>query len=192
MIMFNNYAQIFTNWYPNGRCNRAFASLGSFEPSRAKPEAKAIVHQHFHAVRAFVDEQVRMVSSRFAEHSHDASEGRIGAGAHVERLYREPGRVNANHFMSSRSNNLYGVASHAWVPWPSLAGGPAAGGGMPAGFVGGDRGHRRVGRPDIALTSARRIGGADVLGLYHPDVRLISHVDTSVRVHGYALRPVEV
>src|SRR5579862_5855161 len=71
------------------------------------------MHQHLHPVRALVDEQVRMVSSRFAKHVDDTSEGRIDAGAHVERLYREPGRIDADHFMSSRSSIAHSRAADA-------------------------------------------------------------------------------
>lgn len=71
------------------------------------------MHQNSHAVRAFVDEQIRMVSSRFAKDSHDTSEGRIDAGAHVERFYRESRRVNADHLIGSRSNNAHSRAADA-------------------------------------------------------------------------------
>jgi hypothetical protein len=71
------------------------------------------MHQYLHAVGALVDEQVCMVSSRFTEHSHDASEGGIDAGAHIERLYCEPGRVNTDHFMSSRSSSAHSRAADA-------------------------------------------------------------------------------
>src|SRR5277367_349840 len=83
------------------------------KPSRTQPEAEAIMHQHLHAVGAFVDEQVCMMSSRFTEHVHHASQRCIGAGAHVERLYRKPGRIDADHLMSSRSSSAHSCAADA-------------------------------------------------------------------------------
>ena len=74
--------------------------------SRTQPEAKASVHQHLHAVGAFVDKQVRMMSTRFIEHIYDAGQRFIYAGTHVERLYCKPGRVDADHFISAAKGTL--------------------------------------------------------------------------------------
>src|ERR1700683_2569626 len=57
--------------------------------SRTQPKAKAIVHQHLHAIGAFVDEQVRMMSSRFSEHIHNAGQRFIYPGTHVDRFHRK-------------------------------------------------------------------------------------------------------
>src|ERR1700722_3673670 len=80
---------------------------------RAEPEAKAIVHQHLHAIRTFVDEEIGVMGARFAEHAHDASQRLVGADTHVERLDREPSRIDADHLINSRSSNAHSCAADA-------------------------------------------------------------------------------
>src|SRR5271154_434388 len=83
---------------------------------RAEPKAKANVNQHLHAVGTFVDKEVRMMSTRFTEDIHDAGERLIDAGAHVERLYGEPGRVDPDQRMSSRNSSAHSCAADAGHP----------------------------------------------------------------------------
>src|ERR1700722_4074901 len=78
---------------------------------RAEPQAKAIVHQHLHAIRAFVDKEIGIVGARFAEYAHDASQRLVGAGTHVEGLDREPSRIDADHLISSRSSSAHPCAT---------------------------------------------------------------------------------
>ena len=53
------------------------------------------------------------MSTRFAEDIHDAGQRLIDAGAHVERLYREPGRIDPDHLMSSRNSSAHSCAADA-------------------------------------------------------------------------------
>src|SRR5580704_16755496 len=50
---------------------------------------------------------------RFAEHVHHSSQCRINAGAHVDRLYREPGRIDPDHLMSSRNSSAHSCPADA-------------------------------------------------------------------------------
>src|ERR1700722_16048974 len=91
------------------------------ELSRAQPEAKAIVNQHLHAVGAFVDEEVRVMRPRFAKDIHDSGQRLVHTGAHVARIHREPGRIDPDHLMSSRSRTAHScppAAGHSTIPVP--------------------------------------------------------------------------
>src|SRR5579862_2161260 len=81
--------------------------------SRTQPKAKAIVQQHLHTVGAFVDEQVRIMGSRFTEHIHDASQRFIYSGTHVERFHRHPSRIDPDHLISSLSSKAHSRAADA-------------------------------------------------------------------------------
>src|SRR5277367_2327579 len=83
------------------------------ELSRAQPEAKAIMNQHLDAVAAFVDEEVGVMSARLTEHIHNARQRLVDAGAHVERLYGQPGRIDADHLISSRNSSAHSCAAEA-------------------------------------------------------------------------------
>ena len=83
------------------------------ELSRAQPEAKAIVNQHLHAVGAFVDEEVGVMRARFAKDIHDAGQRLIDTRTHIERLHREPGRIDSDHLNSSRSSSAHSCAADA-------------------------------------------------------------------------------
>src|SRR3984885_15316589 len=83
------------------------------ELSRAQPEAKAIVNQHLHAVGAFVNEEVRVMCTRFAKYIHDAGQRLIDTRTHIERLYGEPGRIDSDHLISSRSSSAQSCAADA-------------------------------------------------------------------------------
>ena len=80
---------------------------------RAQPQAKAIVHQHLHAVAAFVDEQLGMMCARLTEHIHDARQHFIYTGTHVQRFHREPGNIDADHFTNTRNSCAHSLATHA-------------------------------------------------------------------------------
>jgi hypothetical protein len=77
------------------------------ELSGAQPEAKAIMNQYLHAIGAFVDEEIGVMRTRFAKDIHNAGQRPVDAGTHVERLYREPGRIDPDHLMNSRSSNAH-------------------------------------------------------------------------------------
>ncbi len=77
------------------------------EFSRAQPETKAIMYQNLHTVRALVDEKVGVMRARFAKDIHDPGQRLVDAGAHVNRLYREPGRIDPDHLMSSRNGSAH-------------------------------------------------------------------------------------
>lgn len=77
------------------------------QTSCAQPQAKAIVYEHFQAVGTTVQEEVRVMRARCAEHAHHSSQRRVHSCAHVERLHSEPGRIDADHLMSSRSSSAH-------------------------------------------------------------------------------------
>src|ERR1700694_2550082 len=81
--------------------------------SGTQPQAKAVVNQHLHAIGAFVDEQIRMMSSRFTEHIHNASQRFVEPRTHIERLHGEPRRIDADHLTSSRSISAHSCAAEA-------------------------------------------------------------------------------
>jgi hypothetical protein len=67
--------------------------------------------QHLHSACAFVDEEIGMTSPRFTEHAHHAREGGVDARSHVQRFHCEPGRIDPDHFNSSRSQSAHsGIA----------------------------------------------------------------------------------
>jgi hypothetical protein len=83
------------------------------EFSRAQPQAKAIMYQNLHAVRAFVDEEVGVMRTRFAKDIHNPGQRLVDAGTHVDRLYRKPGRIDPDHLMSSRNSNAHSCPADA-------------------------------------------------------------------------------
>ncbi len=74
--------------------------------SATQPQAKAVLDDHLHPI-GVVDEQVRMIRSRVAKHIHDPSQRFIGTGTHVERLNGEPGHIDTDHFIISRSESAF-------------------------------------------------------------------------------------
>ena len=83
------------------------------QPPRAQPQPKAVVHQHLHAVRSLVHEQVRVVHTRLTEHAHHARERRIHPGTHVQRFEREPDRIDPDHFTRPLSHSEHSRAAEA-------------------------------------------------------------------------------
>jgi hypothetical protein len=81
--------------------------------TKARGTMNTDVSQHLHAVGAFVDEQIRMMGSRFTEHIHDAGQRFGYPGAHVERFHREPVRIDPDHLISSLSSNAHSPAADA-------------------------------------------------------------------------------
>jgi hypothetical protein len=82
-------------------------------PANKQGSAPATAQQHLHTVGAFVDEEVGVMRSRFAKHAHNAGQCLIDAGTHVERFYCQPGRIDADHLMSSRSSSAHSCAADA-------------------------------------------------------------------------------
>ncbi len=78
------------------------------ESSRTQPQAKAIVHQHLHSIGAFVHEQVRMMSTRLAEHIHDAGERSIHArhACRAARPRTRPHRCGSLHQLAQQHRAL--------------------------------------------------------------------------------------
>ena len=61
------------------------------------------VHQHLEAVGTLVGEQVGMVRLRRTEDRHNAGQGRVCAGSHVQLFARQPDRVDSDYRSHSRS-----------------------------------------------------------------------------------------
>ena len=55
-------------------------------------------------IRPPIDEEVGVMRTRFAEYAHHARQRRFRSGAHVQRLDRQPHRVDADHRSNSRSH----------------------------------------------------------------------------------------
>jgi len=51
--------------------------------------------------------------TRFAKDIHDTGQRLIDTGTHVERLYGEPGRIDSDHLISSRSSSAHSCAADA-------------------------------------------------------------------------------
>ncbi len=77
--------------------------LALVQPARSQPDADAVVHQHLEAVGALVGEQVDMVRLRRTEDRHHPGQCCVGARAHVQRLARQPNRIDSDHRNHSRS-----------------------------------------------------------------------------------------
>jgi hypothetical protein len=54
-----------------------------------------------------------MMRSSRAEHAHHPSECGVHAGSHIERFNGKPGRIDGDHFMSSRSSSAHSPAAQA-------------------------------------------------------------------------------
>lgn len=74
------------------------------KPARGEPHADAIVHEHLHPARSPVGEEVGMVWARRAKDFDDPTERCVRAGAHVQRLHRQPHCVDPDHFNNSRNH----------------------------------------------------------------------------------------
>ena len=66
---------------------------------------------HSDAVVASISKQVRMMRACFAKHAHYARQRRLRAGAHVQRLDRQPHRFDADHRSSSPNHALQAAAA---------------------------------------------------------------------------------
>ena len=51
--------------------------------------------------------------TRFAKDIHDAGQRLVDTGTHVERLHCEPGRIDSDHLISSRSSSAHSCAADA-------------------------------------------------------------------------------
>ncbi len=67
------------------------------QPACTQPDADPVMHEHLQAIGTAVGEQVGVMWMRGAEHLHDTTERRIGAGSHVQRFHSQPYRVDADH-----------------------------------------------------------------------------------------------
>ena len=85
--------------------------LALVQSPRGQPDADAVVHEHLHAVGAAVGEQVGVVRAGGAEDVDHARQRRLGAGAHVQRLDRQPHRVDADHCSNSRIQAAQSLAA---------------------------------------------------------------------------------
>ena len=161
------------------------------KPSRTQSQTKSVVHQNLHAVGALVDEQIRMMGSRFTKHIHDAGQRFVHAGTHVERFYGKPRRIDADHLTSSRSISAHSCAADAGhsmltarplrrttmriVPSVGLAGNPT--GTKPSALssaTSGTVGRMAIGRP---LRSAFLTQSRNILA-FRPRARATAAIDT--------------
>jgi len=69
------------------------------------------MHQRLQARGALVGEQVGMVRPGLPEHRHYARQRGLGASAHVQRLTRQPDRLDPDHRSSSRSHSAQSDAA---------------------------------------------------------------------------------
>jgi hypothetical protein len=83
------------------------------QTSCTQPQTKAIVHEHLHAIGSPVHEEVCMMRSSHPKHAHHPSKCSVHAGSHIERLNGKPGRIDADHFISSRSSSAHSPAAEA-------------------------------------------------------------------------------
>src|SRR6185503_7690232 len=83
------------------------------QTSGAQPKTKAIVYEHLHSTGSPVQEKICMMRTSRAEHAHHPSERGVDARSHVEWFNGEPGRIDADHFMSSRSSSAHSPAAEA-------------------------------------------------------------------------------
>lgn len=77
------------------------------------PHTEAVVHHHLHARTARVGKEVTVVSPRRAEDLHHACQQPVGAGAHVDRLHRQPHRLDADHRSNSRIHAAHSTTASA-------------------------------------------------------------------------------
>jgi putative transposase len=76
-----------------------------------RPDAEAIVHQHLHAVRSSIGEEIGGERVSGAEDLDNACQGRLGASAHVQRLDCHPHRVDADQRSNSRVQAVNSAAA---------------------------------------------------------------------------------
>lgn len=77
----------------------------------AQPQPEAIVDKYLHPTRPAAGKEIRVMRLRLTEHAHHPSKCGIGPSAHVERLDCEPGRVDPDHGISSRSHAAHASAT---------------------------------------------------------------------------------
>lgn len=62
-----------------------------------QPDTEAVIHQDLDAGGALVGKQVGVMGACRPEHFDDFTQGRVGTGAHIDRLGRQPDGVDADH-----------------------------------------------------------------------------------------------
>jgi len=80
---------------------------------RRTPHAEAVVHEQFDASAAGIGEEVAVVGLGSTEYLHHSRQQPIGTRTHVDRLYSQPHRVNADHRSSSRIHAAHSLAALA-------------------------------------------------------------------------------
>lgn len=81
------------------------------QPARTQPDLDAVVHQHLHAVGASIGKEVSMVRLGRPEDLDNARQRDVGARAHVQRLGRQPPRIDTDHRCSSRIHAAHSDAA---------------------------------------------------------------------------------
>jgi hypothetical protein len=93
------------------------------QPTGTQPKSKAIMHKNLQSVRPSVQKQVCVMRMSGAEDVHHARQRCIHAGSHVQRFHGNPGGVDPDHRVSSRSSAAHSDAAdigHCTITVPKL------------------------------------------------------------------------
>lgn len=69
----------------------------------AQPDADAVVHEHIEPVTATIGEDIDVMRMGSAEHRDDPAQCRVGSGAHIHRLHRQPQCIDPDHRSTART-----------------------------------------------------------------------------------------
>ena len=73
------------------------------QSSRTQPNTDAVVYQRLNAIRSAIGEEVCVMRTCLTEHTNHPRQRRFRSGAHVDRLDRQPYRIDTDHRRSSRN-----------------------------------------------------------------------------------------
>jgi hypothetical protein len=93
------------------------------QPTCTQPKSKAIMRKSLQSVRSPVQKQVCVMRVSGAEDVHDTRQCRIYTGSHVQRFHCNPGRIDPDHRVSSRSSAAHSDAAdtgHCTITVPEL------------------------------------------------------------------------
>lgn len=80
--------------------------VAGVQPASRQPQTETVVHQHLHAVAAFVGKQVGAVGLRFAEHLHHPGQSGIGSRAHIQGFGGQPDFLDPDHVYNDRIQGM--------------------------------------------------------------------------------------
>ena len=86
-----------------GGCAAWPLEVALVQAPRGAPDSEPVVHQELDAGRSRVGEELAVVRLRGTKDLHHTGQQPLGAGAHVNRLDGQPGRVDPDHRSISRS-----------------------------------------------------------------------------------------